>query len=82
MSDTIKDAYDKLVTEKEELLKSIEPLEKIKADKLSAYQVAEKEYKDICTQIKEKTQPRLYDVSVEIAALARMLPNHVKPPVT
>lgn len=79
MSNTIKETYDKLVKEKEEILQKAAPLEKQKEEKLAVLRAAEKEYNAVCEEYKAITQPRLYDVSVEIAALARLLPNHVKP---
>ena len=74
------ETYEKLVAEKEALLKSAEPLDVKKQKSLEVLRKAEAEYKSDCEAYSNVMGTRLYSVSCEIAAIARMLPNHIKAP--
>lgn len=76
----IKEAYDKLVSEKETLLLKLQPFQDAKDKTAKSLNEAQAAHNKTCKAYEEVNKNRLYDLSVEIAALARMLPNHVKAP--
>jgi predicted nucleic acid-binding Zn-ribbon protein len=81
MSDVIREAYDKLVAEKKEITDKSYPLREEREGIITRVRAVEAELKKIDDEIASIEKPRLFDLDNEIAALARMLPNHVKAPV-
>ena len=77
----VKEAYQKLCAERDAIQAKSAPLHSKRNEILSRLRTVEAELKGVEDQIKEVEGPRLYDVSVEAAALARLLDNHVKAPV-
>lgn len=80
MSNVIREAYEKLIAERDAIIDKAAELAKNKEEKLAEYRKAEEAYNAACEAYKNATQPRLFEVSNEIAAMARMLPEHVKAP--
>jgi hypothetical protein len=80
MSQVIREAYEKLIAERDAIIDNASELAKNKEEKLAAYRAAEEAYNAATEAYKNATQPRLFEVSNEIAAMARMLPEHVKAP--
>ena len=80
MSQVIREAYEKLIAERDAIIDKAAELAKAKEETLTVYRAAEDAYKTACEAYKNATQPRLFEVSNEIAAMARLLPEHVKAP--
>lgn len=80
MSQVIREAYEKLIAERDAIIDNAAALAKKKEETLEVYRAAEEAYKTATEAYQNATQPRLFEVSNEIAAMARMLPEHVKAP--
>lgn len=72
--------YNELVSQKQAILQSVAGLEAEREQLLVAYRAAEKAYYDKVKEIKNITDPLLFEVALEIGDLSKQLPNNRKFP--